>query len=337
MQECGAAVVKSELRELLIRSIGALSSADELAEQLFRGSSSGGEFGSDSESQKRWLQRVEFHLVRLDSADYTRALIRSIWLAPGFAGTDFGGSRQRDLAQVWTDALRGFLGELAFQKFLEKRFRVSVKLSSRRGSLEEFLPSDIEQIQKPGEGWREPKLRVSIKTTKFSGRWLDLPGAQFEHSDVFVLVKLGISRVHFLSFLKHISFIRDKLIPRARELGELSEAEAQELWNDLPEFAPIPAYIAGFLEKQGLSGPIHQIACSVAGRRKKKIKISAGVGLFSLEAVRSHPEVKKLDSSGSLPIAVDPIIESLTSPHFLANSGALSFEREAWESLISRL
>jgi len=337
MQEDKAVDIKSELRELLIRNIGLLDGVDELSEQLLRGAESGGEFGSDSESQKKWLQRVDFHLVRLDATDYARALIRSIWLAPIFAGTDFGSSRQRDLAQVWTDTARGFLGELAFQKFLQERFQVSVKLSSRRGNLEEFLPSDIEQIKKPGENWREPNLKVSIKTTKFNGRWLDLPGAQFEHSDVFVLVKLGISRVHFLSFLKHISFIRDKLIPRARELGELSEAEAQELWNDLPDFAPIPAYVAGFLDKQGLSLPIHQITCAVKGKKKKQITISAGVGLFSPETVRVHPEIKKMDPSGGLPIAIDPIIDSLTGSHFLANSGALAFEKEAWENFIARL
>jgi hypothetical protein len=329
--------IESRLHELLGTKLSS-PDVEDLSKQLLRGGESGGELGPDALSQERWIQRIGFHLVWLDFADYTRALIRSIWLAPRFAGTDFGTSRQRDLAQVWTDAARGFLGELAFQKFLDRRFQVSVKLSSRRGSLEEFLPSDIDKIQKPGEHWRKPYLRVSIKTTKFNGRWLDLPGAQFEHSDVFVLVKLGISRIHFLSFLKNISFMRDKLIPRARELGELNEAEAQELWDELPDFAPIPAYIAGFLDKEGLSLPIHQLTCDVKGRTRRRIEVAAGVGLFSRTTLRDHPEIKRLDPSGKLPIVIDPIIDSLTdSSHFLANSGALAFGRQQWEGLIGRL
>jgi hypothetical protein len=321
--------IESRLRELLLSS----RAAEDLSRQLLKGGELGGEFSSNDESsQEKWIQRVACHLVWLDHDDYSRALIRSIWLAPRFAGTDFGTSRQRDLAQVWTDAARGFLGELAFQKFLKDRFGVLVELSSRRGSLEEFLPSDIDKIQEPGGAWRKPRLNLSIKTTKFNGRWLDLPGKQFDHSDVFVLVKLGISRTHFLSFLKHISFIMDKLIPLARSLGELNEEEASKLWGDLPEFTPIPAYIAGFLEKEKIK-PI--VECRVKGKTRKRIEIVAGVGLFSRTTLRNLCKIQDLDPQGKLPIVVDPIIDSLTdNPHFLANSGALAFN---WEDLIRRL
>jgi len=39
------------------------------------------------------------------------------------------------MAQVWTDAARGFLGEIALSKFLLEKFGVEVKLETRRGEL----------------------------------------------------------------------------------------------------------------------------------------------------------------------------------------------------------
>lgn len=47
-------------------------------------------------------------------------------LAPKFAATDYGAVRMRDLGQLLTDAIRGFLGELAFTKWLKARFGVSI-------------------------------------------------------------------------------------------------------------------------------------------------------------------------------------------------------------------
>jgi len=49
-----------------------------------------------------------------------------------------------------------------------------------------FLSSDIKSIQKDNESSRPPKKNISIKTTKLNGRWLDIPGAQLSHSDLFM-------------------------------------------------------------------------------------------------------------------------------------------------------
>ena len=59
---------------------------------------------------------------RLDKDDYSRALIRSLWVAPNLAAVDFAGGRLRDFAQLWTDTARGSLGEIAVQKFLKNNF-----------------------------------------------------------------------------------------------------------------------------------------------------------------------------------------------------------------------
>lgn len=302
-----------------------------LTRDLLRGAHRGLEI-SASFSEEEWFEkRFEPQLTWLDQNDYARALVRSLWLAPKFAPTDFGASRQRDFAQVWADTARGFLGEVAFQKFFQEKFDTRIELDVRRGSLEVFLPSDVRSVN-----GRPPQKKLSIKTTKFNGIWLDVPGAQFEHSDIFVLVKLGISRLHFLTFLKDVSFLKEKLFDVAIKLGELNEQQARELLEETPDFVPIPAYVAGYIEKRG-PPTISQIAFKIKRGKEPRIVITSGVGLFSPEEVRKHPNIRKVDPEGKLPIEIHLIMKSLKEKHFLANSGALNFGLDAWRRLLREL
>jgi hypothetical protein len=323
-----------EVKRILEQKITGASSAQKLTEQILRGAEEGLEI---DDSFENWLARLKYQFIWLDKDDYSRALVRALWLAPVFAGTDFGSSRQRDMGQVWTDTARGFLGEIALSKFLQERFKIITKLDTRRGELTEFLPTDIAEIKLPSEAWKQPNLKISMKTTKFNGRWLDVPGAQFSHSDVFVLVKIGILRQHFLAFLKAISFLRDKLFVAAKNLGELNDRDAQKLWDEIPEFEPIPAYIAGYLNKGEINLPIHMIRARLKGTKKKRIVISQGIGLFSPETLRRHPEICRIDPSGSMVFEIEPIIDSLTGTHFFAHSGGLKYGEASWHSLIKEL
>jgi len=327
--------VISKIASLLKERIRSESSVQRLASQVWKGASEGLEL---EVSPIEWFEkRFRYQFVWLEKEDYLKALVRALWLAPVFAGTDFGTARQRDMAQVWTDAARGFLGEIALSKFLLEKFSVEAKLETRRGKLEEFLPTDISQIRVSGGNWRQPSLRISVKTTKFNGRWLDLPGAQFHHSDVFILVKIGILREHFLAFLKTISFLKEKLFPIAEGLGELSAEDAKHLWDGIPEFDPIPSYIAGFLLKSEITLPVQMVNVKLRGKRRKRIVITHGVGLFSPSTVRGLKEIKELDPSGNLPIEVEPIIDSLTGDHFLAHSGSLKYAEGSWRQLINTI
>lgn len=310
-------------------------SAKTLAVQLLRGAEGGLEFNI---SFKDWLVKLEKHLVWLDREDYVRALTRALWLAPQFAATDYGGSRQRDMAQVWTDTARGFLGEIALAKFFKEKFCIGIKLDRRRGDLAEFLPTDIAQIKLPDQEWRRPRKMVSIKTAKFNGRWLDAPGAQIEHSDIFILSRIGILRHHFLAFLKAISFLKDKLFVTARDVGELSEEEAEQLWNEIPEFELFPASIVGWLNKNELNLPIHMINAKVRGIKHRRIAVAQGVGLFTPETIRNHALICELDPQGDITrIDIEPIIEGFTGRKFLAHSGAFKNDEENWHQLISML
>lgn len=332
----------AEIAGVLYKGIRDEDSLGKLVAQLIKGAQEGLELEKATlfspGSFQNWMKnRFTYQLVWLDKNDYSKALVRALWLAPVFAGTDFGSSRQRDMGQVWTDTARGFMGEIAVSKFLLDKFSTETKLDTRRGELTEFLPTDITQIRLSGKEWKMPNLLISIKTTKFNGRWLDVPGAQFDHSGVFVLVKIGILRQHFLAFLKAISFLRDKLFVTAKDLGELDDKNAKLLWDEIPEFEPIPAYIAGFLRKSDINLPIHMVRARLKGTKNKRIAVSQGVGLFSRETVRACNEIQELDPSGNLPIEIEPIIDSLTGPHFFAHSGGLSYGAESWQKLVSSL
>lgn len=326
-----------EIKLFLKRQLKDDKSVEDLTKQVLTGAQAGLEISESCPFEEWFSQRFSFQFVWLDNSDYTKALVRALRLAPKFAGTDFGGSRQRDLGQVWTDTARGFLGEIALSKFLREKFGVETKIDTSVGDLKEYLPTDIKEVKLPGQDWKQPALKISIKTSKFNARWLDLPGAQFEHSDVFVLVKIGILRQHFLAFLKAISFLKDKLFVTAKSLGELNDENAKELWNEIPAFEPIPSYIAGFLLKEKIKLPIHEVIAIKKGQKRMRIVITQGVGNFSPETVRNHQEIRNLDPRGSLPIEVEPIIKSLTGSHFLAHSGFLKCGKEKWRELISEL
>jgi hypothetical protein len=316
-------------------------SINKLAADLLKGADAGLENAEIATGAfQSWLEaRFKYQLVWLEKDDYTKALVRALWLAQVFAPTDFGGSRQRDVAQIWTDTARGFLGEIALSKFTTKNFGIETKIDTSRGKLEEYLPTDVAEVRPVGSAWKKARIKVSIKATKFNGRWLDV-GTQFGHSDAFVLVKVGILRQHFPAFLKAISFLKDKLFPAARELGELEQKDADKLWDEIPVFEPIPAYVAGFLDKgkYDWSSPIQEMDARLVGRtERKKLVISHGVGLFSPDNVRGSPRGRELDPQGIYPIKIDPIIDSLTGAKFLTHSGALEHGQLAWKGLVERL
>ena len=200
---------------------------------------------------------------------------------------------------------RGYLGELAFQMFMKKRWGVEAELGHERGELSDYLSMDIHRVKKQGEAVREPKIGIGIKTTKWNGIWMDIPGNQFEHSDIHVLIKIGAKRDHLFAFFKNLSVFKDKVLKRGEEVGSLSKEESAELFDTLPSFEPIPAYICGFVSKnktyeqlayEGKKGRLHYTITSWNGpirpgdmdlvKKKEKIQGKVkfeGIGEFSHE------------------------------------------------------
>ena len=311
----------------------------EQAEMLCEGAVRGRDVEAFS-SISEWIRWLNWSTVLLDEKDYLIATVHALNLAPRLAGTDYGTARQRDLGQLWTDAIRGFLGEIAFVKWLKERFGVDVQLDYRKGPLTEFLPSDIKYV----EG-RPPKLNISIKTTKLGGIWLDIPSRQIEHSDVFVLVRLGITREHFLAFLKSLNIIK-KILSRATELDVITDEEAKNIHNAVPEFTKIPAYIAGFFDKREYGDRIkmrNSIFLVDGEMKKKRFIINKFIGYWHpkqdaykrlvIELLREQGR----QISDSVKLEFEGIGDFSSTLHFIVSSGVLKRKREEWEQIINEI
>jgi len=308
-------------------------------------------------SLDEWVEWLSWASVTLDENDYLTAAVHALRLAPKLAATDYGRSRQRDLGQLWTDAIRGFLGEIAFVKWLKQRFRIEAELDFRRGALEEFLPSDIRLVKKLSDKeLREPKLRVSIKTTKLGGIWLDVPYAQIRHSDIFVLVRVGITREHFVAFLKKISVLRDKIFEEAIRRGVVAEDELKEIWNEVPDFMPVPAYVVGFVDKREVetelvSQRVIDVGGRVGGMKKIKLTINKYLGLWNPKeeeqyrqiivkrcaTLKSCTGIEMLANRTDFEIEFEGIGSFSETLHFIASSGVLKKKKEDWEKILKEL
>lgn len=277
----------------------------------------GGEIEETDIGGKKWAEERLFpNCSFVDENEYAEMCIDALKTVGSIAATDFGGSRQRDLGQMWADMTRGYLGELAFSKFLAKN-GFEAKLGHEKGSMSDYLDSDILKIKNISAGeldYREPKLKIGIKTTKWNGIWLDIPGDQFAHSDVHVLVKIGIGRDHLFAFFKKISVFRDKILRKGMDIGCLDEKQSEEIYRGLPEFHRIPTYICGFVLKDthyselpysGKMGRIHFTVKSWNGPIKNgdlsKVKEKEKVpGTVSFEGIGNFSHEGYLFNTGKL-------------------------------------
>lgn len=295
---------------------------------------------------EEWAEWLSWAFTVLDDKDYLVAAIHALRLAPELVATDYGTARQRDLGQLWTDTIRGFLGEISFTKWLKERFGVSASLDFRKGRLEEFLPSDIKEVN-----GRAPKLNISIKTTKFRGIWLDVPYAQVKHSDIFVLVRVGVTREHFIAFLKKISVIKEKILKEALELGIVSESVLSEIWNKIPEFTRVPAYVAGFIDKREFAERLEKervliVDGKIRGKDRKRLTINKFLGFWHPESEEYRRIVLEkcqgsrsgsLSSKRGLDIEFEGIGGFSKTLHFIASSGILKKKKHEWEAVIKKI
>lgn len=307
------------------------------AEKLYDASKAGGEISKYS-SPEEWLKKRFFpNLVMLNRDDYVNALTQSLRIAPRLAGTDFGMTRQRDLGQVWTDTARGFLGEIAFVRLLKQRFGITLDLDYSLGLVADYLNSDIQKAITLSDGTSaELQSNISIKTTKFQGIWLDIPGAQIGHSDAFFLMKLGIEREHFVSFLKDISFVRDKLLPQAKRIGAISEEDADELWDSLPVFENIPCYVCGFIDTDSVDNhktisSIHRELKKRDGTSKDKYEVSEYIG-WIYRGVPDNLDAAIQNKSEFISIGTF----TASNNHFISSIGHLKNSDDDWEQFLTK-
>lgn len=306
-----------------------LSITREEAKVIITKAREGGEFSS--EDFDAWFsKRFTPNLVFIDETGYTKMCVNALKTVSTTVATDYGSSRQRDFGQIWADKTRGYLGEYAFKLFLQQKWDTDISLNHEEGDLENFILSDIEHVVGNGKKYK-PKINLSIKTTKWNGIWLDIPGDQFNHSDAFVFVKVGTGRDHLFAFFKHISVFKDKILPKGIEKGELTDEEAQKLFEDLPPFSKIPAYIAGFVLKED-----NYENLSYGGRMP--------ISVFTIDSWRGprYPDdFRNIRLRENLPestkIEFKNIKKFSHDNGYLFNTGNLLWKKKDWRKLIDSL
>ncbi len=273
--------------------------------------------------------RFKSNIVFIDQEGYAKMCIDALKIVGTIAATDYGSSRQRDLGQLWADMTRGYLGELAFTKLLKERWDIDSTLDHSAGALDDFINLDIHKIKKPNELERPPKLNIGIKTTKWNGIWLDIPGDQFNHSDIHIFIKVGTGRDHLFAYFREISVFKDKILKKGTDSGILNQSEADDLYDKLPKFHSIPAYICGFVERD---------------KKYKKLSYGGSKGRKNYKIDEWHGPMEPSD----LPIikekeevygkvSFEGIGEFSNSKRYLFNAGNLLWKKEDWDKVIERI
>jgi len=301
----------------------------EESEKIIEKAVIGGEVPEDGDFGSWCKDRFLPNCVLVDETGYSKMCVDALKILSRTAPTDYGSSRQRDLGQLWADMTRGYLGEYAFLLFLKERWEITAKLGHEIGRLQDYLPMDIHKIKEPNADYRAPSIKISVKTTKWNGIWLDIPGDQFNHSDVHVLVKVGAGRDHLFAFFKTISVFKDKVLKKGEDIGSLSAEESSALYESLPSFKPIPAYICGFVMKNG--GYKNLAYQGKKGRLNYKITAWNGPILpGDLETIKQKEGV-----SGS--ISFEGIGDFAHDKGYLFNAGNLLWKEKDWQEVCASL
>ncbi len=305
-----------------------LKISEEESEVILKKAEAGKEFTNDNELEIWLNERFLPNVVFIDETGYAKMCIDALKILKSTAVTDYGSSRQRDMGQLWADMTRGYLAEYALIIFLQNNWSIQAELGHEIGELKDYLPSDIHKIKIDNEPIRDPKIKIGIKGTKWNGIWFEIPSAQFNHSDIHILVKVGTNRDHLFAYFKHISVFKDKVLKRGIELGALNQAEADLLFDNLPLFQPIPAYISGFaitnteykeLSYTGKKGRLHYNIESWRG------EIKSG----DLQRIK---ELENISTAGK--VKFEGIGDFSHENGYLFNVGNLLWKREDWEKYV---
>jgi hypothetical protein len=288
----------------------------------------GRECERDTPSIESWVKsRLIPNTVFIDANGYLEMCIAALRTVPSTVATDFGSSRQRDLGQIWGDKTRGYLGEYALKLYLKKVFDLEIDLAHQEGELGDFLASDIARVYVDGK-WREPDLKVGIKTTKMNGIWLDIPNNQFAHSDVHVAVKLAVPTDHLFSFMKSVGIFRDTILSLGVEKGHIDETESKRINDAIPDLKRIPAYVCGVADAR-TSYP----ALPYQGRK--------GIKNFTIDGWKGERRPGDLDAIRKKETAAKAEFERIGKfSHdvgFLFNTGSLEWGVSVWSELVDSL
>ncbi len=309
----------------------ALGEDEGVSAKIITAAIQGRETTNEPSAIEDWIENQLIpNTLLIDKEGYTEMCIDALKTISTQVLTDFGTSRQRDFGQAWADTIRGYLGEYAVTKFLFREFGIETKLAHQRGIAETFYDSDISEVRSNGQ-WRKPNINVGIKTTKFNGLWLDVAKEQFAKSDIHIQVKIGGGSTHLFSFFKELSIFRDKILRVGLEGNFLTQEESEQIWQDIPRFKPVPAYITGFALRDFSYKPLDY----EGHMAKLHYTIHTFRGLLPRDYREQISKKEKVPKGGK--VKFESIEEFSKSDRFLFNTGSILRTRVDWENIAKRL
>jgi len=209
------------------------------------------------EELDRW--RSERNLFALDMRDYTKCLhfaVGSLYKYCSVAGC--ATSNSSELAGVVDSFMLQKLGETAFQKFMDKHFKVFIKFEFE--FQKEAVSQEVTGIALPGKWlsvYNPPeKLRLTVKTIEMGNSRLVIPESEVEHRrhhhliDVYVMVRVELPPDHLFRVLGESSC---SMLGIRREETTLSRSDYLEADSGIvteevliPRLESIQAEIVGY-------------------------------------------------------------------------------------------
>ena len=164
--------------------------------------------------------------------------------------------------------------------------------------------------------------------TKWSGAWLDL-GTQYNHSDIYVQIKVNTGTNHLMSFLKKVGFFDELLFKKGVEMKIISKEMKDQLSNKIQNFDNLFAYISGFKKVENLDftyeGELKE------EKKWKKYNINSGEGLLKQKIL---DKIKKDNNCDK--IYINPIEKFTTYPRYIIHNNKLKYKTEDWEKVIQK-
>lgn len=325
-------VPRKEYPEELVKLISENLGEDvNTSHRIISAAISGRETKNAESDIENWIKtQLLPNTILIDLPGYTEMCIDALKTISTQVLTDFGSSRQRDFGQAWSDTIRGYLGEYAVVKFLESKFGVRTKLAHQRGHADDFYNSDIAKVLDDGK-WRSPRINIGIKTAKFNGLWLDVPKEQFSKADIHVQVKIGGGTTHLFSFFKELSVFEDKILKAGLDGKFLTQTESEQIWNDIPTFKPIAAYITGFaIRDNDYSKITYDGHLAIV-----KYTIHTFSGLLKKDYIETIKKHKGL--SAKQKVEFESIGKFTSQDRFVFNTGSINRTQKEWKSFINRI
>jgi hypothetical protein len=317
--------------KLVSKIRGALGEDESSAKKIIAAAIQGRETTNSHSAIDQWIeQKLIPNTLLIDKEGYTEMCIDALKTISTQVLTDFGTSRQRDFGQAWADTIRGYLGEYAVTKYLDREFGIKSRLAHQRGIAQTFYDSDISEVFSKGV-WRKPNINIGIKTTKFNGLWLDVAKEQFAKSHFHVQVKIGGGSTHLFSFFKELSVFKDKILKVGLDGNYLTQKESDQIWDDIPKFKAIPAYITGFAIRDYPYKPLDY----EGHMAKLHYTIHTFRGLLPRDYREQISKIEKVPAKGK--VKFESIEEFSKSDRFLFNSGSILRSKNDWEDLAKRL